>query len=375
MAKLSVEQNVKLDEGYQMPVNEISSLKPVLVYTMTAGLGDVVVLDSLVNNVEYGISGSICQIFHRNNPHTRLWSESCSSNRYTNVFSFQELSASILRLRRYCAEGRTVFGLQMAPGSIQGFLFLYFLKKIGALDLIVDFNLVNADIITPPRGKYIFNLHMNQAADLLGVNLSEKALKPSLPFMKNHSLQRKSNTEIVVGIHPWSRRGHLKAFMWQAANWLEVIRYLVQRHCNLRIVIIGKDDSFNAFRTLVEGTEEAASVSFEPSSSVPHLASTIDSLDLLITVNTGAVHIGHALGTPMVILSGPSLDLWIPESETIVSVTDKTALFQSADRSMDDSRFSMVSNIPVSDVITSLDKILPLIVERRPILNAGISQL
>jgi len=357
-----------------MPSEEIKALKPVLIYTMTSGLGDVVVLDSIATNIEDGIPGSICQIFHRNNPHTKLWSESCSPDRYTNVYRPQELCRSIRLLRRYRAEGRTVFGLQMAPGSIQGYLFLFFLKKIGALDLIVDFNLVNADIITPPRGKYIYDRHLNQVADLLGVTLNEKTLRPSLPFMHKHSRQRKSSTEdIVVGIHPWSRRGHLQAFVWEWVNWLEIIRYLLHQHDNLRVVVIGRDNGFNEFRIFLEDTAEVERITFEPSTSVPHLASTIESLGLLLTVNTGAVHIGHALGTPMVILSGPSLDLWIPESETIISVTDSLAIFQSADRSMNDSRFSMVSNIPVIDVIDSLEKMLYLIVEKKLPSDAELS--
>lgn len=347
-------------------------VKPVLVYTMTAGLGDVVVLDSLACTLENGIPDSICHIFHRNNPHTALWSKYCRTDRYVNVYRLQELYRGIARLRQYRAEGRMVFGLQMAPGSLQGFVFYCILKKIGAIDFIVDFNLVNADIITPPRGTYIFDRQVNQLCDLLNVTLKVRTPRPVLPFMRESSRSRASRDEVVVGIHPWSRRGHLDAFVWPMDNWLEIIRTLLEQHNKIRIIVFGRDAGFADFRTLVEKNIAGADrVAFEPSSSILQLAATIRSLDLLITVNTGAVHVAYALEIPMLILSGPSLDLWNPEGDAIVSVTDSSALFPSADRSMNDRRFSRVGNIPVADVANSLDLMLQRIMGKAAAPSSG----
>jgi hypothetical protein len=77
-----------------------------------------------------------------------------------------DFSGLIAKLRRQKQQGRLIFGIPMAPGSLQAFFFFWILKKLGALTYIVDFNLINADVLTPPRRRYIFDRHLAQAAEL-----------------------------------------------------------------------------------------------------------------------------------------------------------------------------------------------------------------
>ena len=127
-------------------------MKSLLLYTMTSGLGDFIVMSDLMRKVERLIPETRCMIAHRGNPHVNLWSYDPPYKRFFNVYQPNQLSKLILTLKKAKKNNFTIFGLQMAPGSIQGFLFHLFLKKLKALDFIVDFNLINADIITPAKG-------------------------------------------------------------------------------------------------------------------------------------------------------------------------------------------------------------------------------
>lgn len=343
-----------------MPVNRIHSLKPVFVYTMTVGLGDVVVLNSLASSIEDIIPDSICQIFHRGNPHTKLWSQYCSTERYTEIYRIQELFQGISRLRRYRAEGRTVFGLQMAPGSLQGFFFFTVLKKLGALDFVVDFNLINADIITPPRGSYILDMHLNQIADITGIDIPSELHNLRLPSGLLTPGRNKKRNSKTIGIHPWSRRGHLKSFVWQDEKWLELVRSMLNREDVEKVIIFGKDKHFEKFTLWLKNelSDNTDKLQLMPSSSVTELISTISSLDLLISVNTAVVHIGYAIGTPMVVLCGPSLDLWVPKGKFIKEIRDEDALFQASDKWINDSRFGSIQRIKLEKVIEACQELV-----------------
>ena len=263
----------------------------------------------------------------------------------------------VIKMRQLRREGRVVFGLQMAPGSVQGYFFLRVLQKLGALDYVVDFNLVNADIVTPPRGGYILNQHVQQIMDLYQGVQVEIPQRPLLPFevpRRTPSTARK----LRIGLHPWSRRGHQPAFVWQQSKWLGLIHYLEQQPRVGQIVVVGKDDGFDRLQAAVSREVGPAKTSFTPSRSVPELVATLAELDLLVSVNTGVVHIAHALDIPMVILNGPSLDLWIPKGEQIIALRDQKAALQAPDRAMDDDRFSRVGNIGLAQVVGSVENLL-----------------
>ena len=335
---------------------QVTSLgKVLLLYTMTSGLGDYIVMGDLMHKVETLVPGSSCLMAHRGNPHVDLWPYDDPSDRFFDVYKPYQLSKLIRKLRRARKEGFTVFGLQMAPGSIQGFFFHIFLKRLKVLDFIVDFNLINADIITPPRGDYILDLHLNQISDLLKVQIPGEFYKLSLPLRYDRSLQsRKAVGKFLVGIHPWSRRGHLSSFVWTFEKWKDLIELLLRR--NYQVVVFGKDERFDGFRNYVESKidKSLSPIDFLGCRSVQELIKVVDKLDLIVTVNTGVIHIGYALGKNMVILSGPSLDIWTPKKGTIKVVYDIEAHFPGSDRWIDDPRFGRVDRIGVNKVTNAV---------------------
>lgn len=334
-------------------------MKALLLYTMTSGLGDFVVMGDLIKKVEALDSYVRCLIAHRGNPYVVLWHYDNPQERFFNVYKPYQLLKLILTLKKARKSGFSIFGLQMAPGSIQGFLFHLLLKKMRAVDFIVDFNLINADIITPARGGYILDIHLNQVEDLLKTKIPINSYPLSLPVDQDLDPGKsKDFSYTYIGIHPWSRPGHLPCFTWPFEHWLKVIGFLVQDKRN-RVIIFGKDKRFgelaNYLRSNLQNGVEQLILS--PSNSVEKLIETIKALDLIISVNTGVVHIGYALNKKMIILCGPSLDLSTPKAKNIKMLYDEDRRFNGSDKCIGDNRFPNVARITPDSVIRYLKEI------------------
>ena len=331
--------------------------KVLLLYTMTSGLGDYIVMGDLMHKVETLVPGAKCLMAHRGNPHVNLWPYDNPSERFFDVYKPRQLLRLVARLKKARKEGYTVFGLQMAPGSVQGFFFHSCLKRTKALDFIVDFNLINADIIIPPKGNYILDLHLNQAKDLLKVDFPQELYRLNLPIeglgLPNTSEERIGTFKI--GVHPWSRRGHLSSFVWPFERWLELIRFLVLERSG-EIVIFGRDEKFREFENYVRVrlNRSLGRINFIECNSVGELVGVVRDLDLIVSVNTAVVHIGYALDKRMVILCGPSLDIWTPKDGEVRVVYDKKADFWGSDKWVDDVRFRRVDRIEVRDVMDAV---------------------
>ena len=338
-------------------------MKPLLLYTMTSGLGDFIIMGDLMRKVENLVPKARCLMVHRGNPHINLWAYDHPSKRFFDVYQPQQFLKLISTLRRRRKEGYTVFGLQMAPGSVQGFFFHLFLKKIKALDFIVDFNLINADIITPPKGSYILDLHLNQVGELFKISIPKEFYHLELPIknleFSNTSVESVKKDKIKIGIHPWSRRGHLPCFVWPFERWVEVIKFLLQDKRN-EIIIFGKDKKFGEFKSYLQLKlgEAGKQIKFALCNSVIELINMIKQMDLIISVNTGVVHIGYALNRKMIILCGPSLDIWTPKGKNIWIVRDEDALFQGADKWVKDEKFSTLTRIKPAQVLDLIERIL-----------------
>jgi hypothetical protein len=323
---------------------------------MTSGLGDFLILGDLIAKLEVLIPGARCLILHRDNPHVSLWKGSDGKDRFFSIFSVRDVGRFVRTLSTSRKEGYTVFGLQMAPGSVQGFLLYRLLKRFGLIDYIVDFNLINADIITSPKGNYILDLHLNQVGELLQIEIPPKLYELRLPVRLPCSANISGDDVLTIGIHPWSRRGHISSFVWPFEKWEQLIRFLLSQHENCRVIVFGRDKRFNEFRSFItdKGCAKDGKVVFSSSNSVRELIETIDGVDALITVNTAVVHIGYALKKTMFILNGPSLDLWVPKGDNIHVIRDKKALFQASDKWEEDGNFGSVSRIDVDDVVEVL---------------------
>ena len=182
--------------------------KKIFLYTLFSGLGDFLIIGDLIHKIEENVPNSRCIAAHRDNPHVKHWKYNNSPEHFFNILSPRILFQLIQDLKSLRKEGHTVFGLQQAPGSLQGFSFLKLLKFLGAIDYVVDLNLYNADIITPPRGNYILDIHLNQICDLLKIKIPGSDYVLGVPF----EFPIKNTDAGLIGIHPWGRRENLSSF-------------------------------------------------------------------------------------------------------------------------------------------------------------------
>jgi ADP-heptose:LPS heptosyltransferase len=328
---------------------------------MTSGLGDFIVLGDVIRKTESCCPGARCLIAHRGNPHVALWNNDDPAKRFFDIYKPGQYLKLVFELYAARREKFIVFGLQMAPGSLQGFLFHSLLKKIRAVDYIVDFNLINADIITPPKGAYILDMHLHQLQDLLKVHFPKKDFSLSLPFTIEESerTSTSTNSKTKIGIHPWTRLDH-PSRIWPFKNWAKTIeKVTINSEGKFQFVIFGKDKSFSAFRQYLLNSLEInclKHITFIPADSVKQYIATIEALDIVLTVSTSTVPIGYALNKKMVILGAATLDLWIPQKDGIVCLYDTDSLFPPSDSFQQSRYFPSVNSIPVEHVVEALLK-------------------
>lgn len=336
-------------------------IKPLLLYTMTSGLGDYIVMGDLMRKVEQTAPGSRCLMAHRGNPHVNLWKYDDCSERFFNVYRLLELGSLIRTLKNAKKDGYTLFGLQMAPGSLQGFFFHSFLIKIKALDYIVDFNLINADIITPPKGDYILDLHLNQIKQLLRVDISPSLYKLGLPLdiekMDDKFKDIFATRKKLIGIHPWTRLAY-KTRTWPLQKWISLTKQILNKYgSEYSIVFFGRDREFDIFKKKLSDDipgEFASNLMFLPVHSVDEFINVMKMLDIIITVSTSTVPIGYALDKKLVILGAATLDIWIPKGENIVCLYDRSASLPASDKFEEAPYMPRTANIGVDDVLKGI---------------------
>jgi len=329
--------------------------KRVLIYTMTDGLGDYFVIGDLIRTAAIKIPNTECIVVHRGNKHVHLWPYGNSSDRFFSIYSLTQLVSLVLLLHRKRKNGAKVFAFQMAPGSVQGFLFFALLRKFGLIDFIVDFNLINADIITPPvGGKYILHLHLDQLAQLFDCPKLDTTPRLELPLRQWHG-GCETKGPPLFGIHPWTRRSSLN-LKWPDSNWLEIVDYLIT--CGGIPVLFGKDVKFGEFGKVLIDRYGADKVCIKPSASVEDLVKTVASLSLLISLNSSVIHVAYACKVRTVVLSGPHLSIWTPIDVLFREVRDPGALFPPSDERKSHEVIAMVSRIATSDVKLAIDNLL-----------------
>jgi len=319
------------------------------VYTLFHHLGDFVVMSGLLRKFDLLEVEFESLIVHQNSPHVPLFAGK-TEGRFFNVATLGGFLALLRKLRRQKKEGRIIFGLPMATGSIQAHFFFQFLKKLGALTYIVDFNLINADIITPPRRRYIFDRHLAQAAELL--KHPDWLDDTVMPLGIACDASEKNRAVSRIGFYPESARAWLPEFQWPESRWLELAETIL-KNPRCEIALIGRDNVFSEleklFRLRLPKEMHSHFVSL-PCTSVGEMVQALQSLDFLVTVNTSALHVAHALKIPLVALCGSSLEVWRPEGDHVRIVPDTEAPLPPSDKYGHDSLQPSLQHIGVAEV-------------------------
>jgi ADP-heptose:LPS heptosyltransferase len=335
--------------GASDPGEKLDETRATLVYTMFHHLGDFVVMSGLLRKFDLLGVRFESLVIHQNSPYCPLVAGS-TRDRFFNLSRPGEMLALIRKLRQKRKDGHLVFGLPMAPGSIQAHLFFRLLQKLGALTYVVDFNLVNADLITPPRRRYLFDRHLAQAAEIF--QRPDWLADTRLPLGLAAPPPRAPSKLSRVGFFPWSARAHLPEFKWPDENWLELARRLLANP-QVEIALLGRDPAFAALENFLRSRLPAdlkPRLIALPAAAVADLLATLETLDALITLNTSALHLAHALQIPLVALCGSSLELWQPEGTHIRLVRDTAGALPPSDTARHDPLQPSVARLEVEAV-------------------------
>jgi ADP-heptose:LPS heptosyltransferase len=349
-------QPIALQEGAFSSQGKLDGKRVTVVYTMHNHLGDFVVIGGLLKKFDLLEVEFESLVAHRHSPYVPSF-DGNAKDRFFNIASIGGFLGLIAKLRRQKQQGRLVLGIPMAPGSLQAFFFFWILKKLGALTYIVDFNLINADVLTPPRRRYIFDRHLAQAAELF--KHPEWMEDAGMPLAIACPAITKSRSSRRIGFFPWSGRGWLPEFQWPDSRWLDLAK-LILKSPGFEIVLLGKDKDFARFEhalrcQLPEGMRRQF-VS-RPAASVETLVAGLRELDGIITVNTSALHLAHALKLPLVALCGSSAELWLPEGDHVRLVRDTKGILPPSDQYDHDPLQPSLQRIEVAEVYSAFEEL------------------
>jgi len=105
-----------------------------------------------------------------------------------------------------------------------------------------------------------------------------------------------TNTGPLIAVQAGASQGKRQ---WSPARFIAMIKILTERH-NARIVLTGAAKEKAIIDPIVEGCASPNVISVAGKTSVPQLAAMLSLSDVLVTGDTGPMHISVAVGTPVV---------------------------------------------------------------------------
>jgi heptosyltransferase I len=184
---------------------------------------------------------------------------------------------------------------------------------------------------------------------------------PSLKAPGVLSCQRLPAGRFAV-CHPWSggHMGHVKE--WPEARWVELASALHERH-ELRILIGGGPRDASRARNLAALMEQAGCVATSVAGdySLVELADVLVASQLVVSVNTGVMHLASLLGAATISLEGPvALHRWRPIGPRVRSVVSTLPGCGYLDLGFeyDGQRLDCMTGVAVDAVVTAADELL-----------------
>jgi len=111
-------------------------------------------------------------------------------------------------------------------------------------------------------------------------------------------LQRASftNTGPLIAVQAGASQGKRQ---WAPAKFVELIKHLVHEH-SARVILTGSPKECSIVEPIVAGCGSPNVVSLAGKTSIPQLAAMLQLADILVTGDTGPMHMAVAVGTPVV---------------------------------------------------------------------------
>jgi ADP-heptose:LPS heptosyltransferase len=125
-------------------------------------------------------------------------------------------------------------------------------------------------------------------------------------------------------------------------------------------VLLGKDDGFARFEQALRSQlpeEMRRRLASCPATSVETLVAGLRDLDCLVTLNTSALHLAHAMELPLVALCGSSAEFWLPEGDHVRIVRDTGGVLPPSDQYHHDPLQPSLQRIEVAEVFSAFEEL------------------
>jgi heptosyltransferase I len=178
----------------------------------------------------------------------------------------------------------------------------------------------------------------------------------------------------TVLIHPFSAgsRAYLKE--WPDDNWISLARELIMSGCRV-LISGGKKDAERAEQLEDKiNRHNGGCLSIAGKYSLREMAAIIGRSDLLISIDTGIMHLAAALDADIVALFGPtSPSRWGPQSSKAIVLNQKvcTPCLSLGFENICDKPRGCISSIKVEDVLRAAERFIPAKQEQPALLSPG----
>ncbi len=124
-----------------------------------------------------------------------------------------------------------------------------------------------------------------------------------------------------IVLHPWAGGGRAELKEWPSGYWIEIGKVMSAR--GFALVVTGSSGDVSKARDLVEAANESGvpMILLAGRLNLGQTAALLQHASLVVSVNTGIMHMAAALDVSLVVLHGPTNpDRWGPLSDKAVSV-------------------------------------------------------
>ena len=170
-------------------------------------------------------------------------------------------------------------------------------------------------------------------------------------LLKNNNITK---NDLVIGIHPYSKHYTQR---WYEDRFSELADNLIKNY-NAKIIFTGAPGEENYTNSIIQKMKHK-SINLVGKTNIKQFIALMDNIDLLISVDTSAVHIASALNKPVIALFGPTIpQFWGPTSDKSIAIWKSSVCTGCRRYYCAIKTHECMKSITVQDIKSSIDKIL-----------------
>lgn len=183
----------------------------------------------------------------------------------------------------------------------------------------------------------------------------EKEAQKSISLLLKQ--QKITEKDFLVVIHPCVR--HAPSHEWLPERFTELAKILTEKY-KYRIIFSGSEKDINTIDKITTNLDKNSYLNLAGKTSIQELFALIQRADLVISVDTGAMHIAAALKTPVIALFGAgNPKVWSPYSENSTVIYKNqvcTSCMKLKCPHKGEKEKECMKAIQVHDILESIDK-------------------